>query len=198
MEKFQIELFSRLFLLNLSKNLQIDEDFCTIAGQTAATVSGQASLEPPTPPRTPVATAQGQGQQHNTPKHYNNNNDDAKENYEENSMRQSSSMSPIKVPHSVKSKLVKSENESDLEEYPRRSSQYDDSNYSDDERLGGGRHSVISGSGGHMNGADEESDHGSDLYTDASSFDSSKLSLKNVENLLDKSSPMVSCELKLF
>jgi len=185
MQNFNMELFSQLFFLNLSKNFNIDENFSIIAGQASPAASSQSALEPPTPPRTPVIAAQQQQQQQqqqrSAEKNYNNNNDDAKENFEENSMRQSSS-SRNNTPIRVNPKSVKSENESDFEDFPpRRPSHFnDDSNFSDDER---GRQSVVSGSG-RFNGTGDESEHESDY---ASSFDSSKLSMKNVESFLDKS-----------
>jgi hypothetical protein len=75
-------------------------------------------------------------------------------------------------------KSMKSENESDFED-----SHYneDSTNFSDDER---GRQSAVSAAM-QMNGDQLDSDpEESDC---ASSFESSKLTLKNVENLLDKS-----------
>lgn len=176
MENINLELFSRLFFLNLAKNFKIDENFSIIPGQPSPSASSQAVLEPPTPPRTPNTNSQ----QRSAEKLYNNNNDDAKENFEDNSMRQSSSHNtPIKF--APISKPVKSENESDFEDFPRRSSTFnDDSNYSDEER--GGRQSVVSEQL-RANGIVDDSEHESDY---ASSFDSSKLSMKNVENFLDK------------
>lgn len=163
MQNFNVELFSRLFFLNLSKSFKIDENFSVIADQASPSASGQGALEPPTPPRTPIIAAQKSAE-----KHCNNNNDDAKENFEGNS-----SNTPIKF--SAKS-------ESDFDEFSRRYN--DESNYSDDER---GRESVVSGS--MRNGHNDDSDH--EESDCASSFDSSKLSMKNIENFLDKS-PMVS------
>lgn len=175
MQNFNIELFSRLFFLNLTKSFKFDENFSIVTDQASPSASGQA--EPPTPPRTPIITSLNH--QRSAEKSYNNNNDEAKENFEGNSSSHLSS--PIKF----NAKSVKSE--SDCGDYPRRSSHFnDDSNYSEEER--GGRESVVSGSL-QMNGAHDESDQ--EESDCASSFDSSKLSLKNIENFLDKS-PMVS------
>ena len=175
MQNFNVELFSRLFLFNLAKSFKIDENFSIVSDHASPSASSQA--EPPTPPRTPNISSLS-NQSRSSEKNHNNNNDDAKENFEGNS----SSRQNTPVKFSVKS--VKSE--SDFEDFPRPSSQFnEDSNFSDDER--GGRESVVSGSL-QMNGAGDESEHESDC---ASSFDSSKLSLKNIENFLDKS-PMVS------
>jgi hypothetical protein len=153
MQNFNVELFSRLFFLNLAKSFKIDENFSVVSGR-ASPSSG--ALEPPTPPRTPIIAAQKSAE-----KNYNNNNDDAKENFEGNS--------------SIK---FGAKSESDFDEFSRRF--HDESNYSD-----GGRESVVSGS--MRNGNNDDSDRESDC---ASSFDSSKLSMKNIENFLDKS-PMV-------
>lgn len=191
MQNVQLEIFSRLFFLNLTKNLS-NHDLNIIAGQSpAAGASSQSAsqLEPPTPPRTPVALLTANTPR-STEKLCNNNNDDAKENFEENSGRRSTSSTPIKLMPNVTltptSKLIHHEQESEGEDYSRR--QYnDDSNLSDDNgssRMG--RQSVVSGQNG-----GEDSEHESELY-DPSSYDSSKLSLKNVENMLDKTSPMVS------
>lgn len=209
MNEKQLEIFSKLFFMNLSKNLNLnlnlDIDFDLFPGQHSPVSggSGNNQLEPPTPPRTPIIS----GNSHSTPKSsekqqqlYNNNNDDAKENLEENSsVRRSASNTPIKFLPNVTltptSKLIRNDHhgdtESDQEDYPNRHMN-EDSNFSDEEMNSqmGGRHSV-------MNGADD-SDHGSDLYTDASSFDSSKLSLKNVEGMMDKSSQMVSGIFKFY
>lgn len=178
MQNFNIELFSRLFLFNLAKNFKIDENFSIISDQSP---SASSQAEPPTPPRTPIIASLN-NQSRSGEKNHNNNNDDAKENFEGNS----SSLHNSPVKFSVKS--VKSENEfEDIRSFKeRRSSQFnDDSNFSDDEH--GERESVVSGSL-QTNGAGDESEHESDC---ASSFDSSKLSLKNIENFLDKS-PMVN------
>lgn len=160
MQNFNVELFSRLFFLNLAKSFKIDENFSIVSDQASPSASNQGALEPPTPPRTPIIAAKS------AEKHYNNNNDDAKENFEGNS-----SNTPIKF---------KTKSESDFDDFPRR---FHD--FSDDER--GGRESVVSGSM-QMNGTVDESDH--EESDCASSFDSSKLSMKNIENFLDKS-PMV-------
>jgi hypothetical protein len=199
MDRDQLELFSKLFFMNLSKNLNlnlnIDFDFNLFSGQQSPGSGGSSGnqLEPPTPPRTPIISVNVHSTPKSGEKHYNNNNDDAKENYEENSMRKSTS-TPLKLLPNVTltptSKLMKREmeNDSDQEDFQQR---HDDSNYSDEEsssRLGG-RQSVSES--GRLNGGDD-SDHESDMYTDASSFDSSKLSIKNVEGLMDKSSQMVS------
>lgn len=159
MQNFNMELFSRLFFLNLSSTLKINDDFSVVLGQPSPSSSNQSALEPPTPPRTPIAPQ----------RNYNNNNDEAKENFEG---RPSSHNTPMKV-----AAVRKSENESDFED-----SHYneDSTNFSDDER---GRQSAVSASM-QMNGDQLDSDHESDC---ASSFESSKLTLKNVENLLDKS-----------
>lgn len=176
MQNFNMELFSKLFFLNLAKTFRIDENFSIISDQTSSSGSSQA-LEPPTPPRTPTAAALIQ-QSKSAEKHYNNNNDDAKENFEGNSLSQQNT--PIKF----KAKATRSE--SDWEDFPRRVSHYnDDSNLSEDDH--GGRESIVSGSL-RMNGNCEESEH--EESDCASSFDSSKLSMKNIENFLDKS-PMV-------
>lgn len=150
MQNFNVELFSRLFFLNLAKSFKIDENFSVVSGRASPSASGQGALEPPTPPRTPIIAAQKSAE-----KNYNNNNDDGKENFEGNS-----SISR------------------DYDEFSRRF--HDESNCSD-----GGRESVVSGS--MQNGNNDDSDRESDC---ASSFDSSKLSMKNIENFLDKS-PMV-------
>lgn len=172
MQNFNVELFSRLFFLNLAKTFKIDENFSIVSDQASPSASSQA--EPPTPPRTPIITSQLRSAE----KNYNNNNDDSKENFEGNSS--SHHISPIKF----NAKLAKSE--SDCEDFSRRSSHYnDDSNFSDDERSG--RESAAGSM--KMNGAGNDSDH--EESDCASSFDSSKLSLKNIENFLDKS-PMVS------
>ena len=186
MQNFNLELFSRLFFLNLSNTIKFDENFSIIPGQESPSASTQSTLEPPTPPRTPIQTQQ---RNINLEKNYNNNNDDAKENYEHQS---SSRNTPVKS----SAKTLKCENESDYEDYNKRSHYNDDSNnFSDEEQRMGGRQSAVSLSM-HMNGAVEDSDR--EEESDYSSFDSSKLSLKNVESLLDKSSPVVSfCFLKI-
>ena len=199
MQNVQLEIFSRLFFLNLTKNLA-NNDLNILPGQQSPTAgaSSQSSsqLEPPTPPRTPVALLAANTPR-STEKIYNNNNDDAKENFEENSGRRSNSSTPIKLLPNVTltptSKLLHHhEQESEGEDYSRRNYN-EDSNLSDEDngssRLG--RHSVVSG----HNGGDD-SEHESDLYGE-NSYDGSKLSLKNVENLLDKTSPMVSFLLKI-
>jgi hypothetical protein len=178
MQNFNLELFSRLFFLNLSNTIKLDENFSIIPGQASPSASTQSTLEPPTPPRTPIQTQQRNS---NLEKNYNNNNDDAKENYEYQS---SSRNTPVKS----SAKTLKCENESDYEDFNKRSHYNDDSNnFSDEEQRMGGRQSAVSLSM-HMNGADSDREEESDY----SSFDSSKLSLKNVESLLDKSSPVVS------
>lgn len=174
MQNFNLELFSRLFFLNLTNTIKFDENFSLIAGQASPSVSTQSTLEPPTPPRTPI-----QQQRASNEKIYNNNNDDAKENLRN---------TPVKSCGAAAAsiKALKSENESDYEDYQKRSHFNDDSNnYSDEER--GGRQSASLSL--HMNGIGDDSDHEESDY--ASSFDSSKLSLKNVESLIDKSSPVV-------
>lgn len=178
MQNFNAELFSRLFFLNLAKSFKIDENFSFISDQASPSASSQA--EPPTPPRTPIIAAQCNQHKSGENQHINNNNDDAKENFEGNSSHQNT---PMKF--NVTS--VKSESESG--DYHRRSSQFNEgSNFSDDER--GGRESVASESMlKSISGMNDESDH--EESDCASSFDSSKLSLKNIENFLDKS-PMVS------
>lgn len=179
MENFNVELFSRLFFLNLAKTFEIDENFSIISDQASPSGSSQVALEPPTPPRTPTIASLSQHQSRSAEKHYNNNNDDAKENFEGNSSSQNI------TPKKFKTKAARSE--SDFEDYTRRSSQFnDDSNLSDDERYG--RESVVSGTMQTNGTADESDPEESDC---ASSFDSSKLSMKNIENFLDKS-PMVS------
>lgn len=178
MQNFNLELFSRLFFLNLSNTIKFDENFSVIPGQASPSAS---TLEPPTPPRTPIQNQRN----HTLEKNYNNNNDDAKENFEHQS---SSRNTPVKS----SAKTLKCENESDYEEYSKRLSQFNDdsNNFSDDEQRLGGRQSVTSISM-HINGNADDSEH--EVESDyASSFDSSKLSLKNVESLLDKSSPVVS------
>lgn len=171
MQNFNVELFSRLFFLNLAKSFKIDENFSIVSDQASPSASSQA--EPPTPPRTPIFTNH---QLKSAEKYCNNNNDDSKENYEGNSS--SRHVSPIKF----NAKLATSE--SDYEDYSRRSSHNDDSNFSDDEH--GGRESAMGSL--KMNRIGNESDH--EESDCASSFDGSKLSLKNIENFLDKS-PMV-------
>jgi hypothetical protein len=169
MQNFNLELFSRLFFLNLSNSIKFDENFSIIPDQSSPSPSNQSALEPPTPPRTPI-----------TPQHqrnYNNNNDDAKENYE------GRPSSPLKL-----QKALKCENESDFEDFNRRSHFNDDSNnFSDEER--GGRQSAVSASM-QLNGGDDSEHEESDY---ASSFDGSRLSIKNVDNLLDKTT-MVSLQ----
>jgi hypothetical protein len=170
MQNFNLELFSRLFFLNISNSIKIDENFSIIPDQSSPSPSNQSALEPPTPPRTPITPQNQQQQQRN----YNNNIDDAKENYE-------GRPSPLKL-----QKALKCENESDFEDFNRRSHFNDDSNnFSDEER--GGRQSAVSGSM-QLNGA-EDSEHEESDY--ASSFDGSRLSIKNVDTLLDKTT-MVS------
>lgn len=178
MQSFNVELLSRLFLLNLAKT----NSYFLISDQiTVPTSSNQAVLEPPTPPRTPNIAS---NQTRSAEKNCNNNNDDAKENNEEKYSLQR--ISPIKFI----SKSARSE--SDFEDFHRRPSQFnDDSNFSYEER--GGRESVVSESM-KMNGeksGDESDREESDC---ASSFDESKLSLKNIENFLDKS-PMVRMQI---
>lgn len=174
MQNLNLELFSRMFLLNLAKSFQIDESFSFISGQASPSGSSHAALEPPTPPRTP--TSGPTSHQKDAGKGYNNNNDDTKENLEGNV-----------APHrTVRLKASSTRRENDFEECLQKSSNFnDDSNFSEDER--GGRESVVSGSL-RTNGADESDHEESDC---ASSFDSSKLSMKHIENFLDKS-PMVS------
>lgn len=168
MQSLNIELFSRMFLLNLAKSFKIDESFFLISDQASPSSSSHAALEPPTPPRTPTS-ASSNHQLKSAMKGYNNNNDDTKENLEENLRRKASS----------------TKRENDFEDCLQKSSHFnDDSNFSDDDR--GGCESVVSGSMV-ANGADESDHEESDC---ASSFDSSKLSMKQIENFLDKS-PMV-------
>jgi hypothetical protein len=167
MQNFNLELFSRLFFLNLSSTLKLNDDFSLFLGQPSPSSSNQSGLEPPTPPRTPIAPPS------QCQRNYNNNNDETKENFEG---RPSSHNTPMKV--TALQKSMKSENESDFED-----SHYneDSTNFSDDER---GRQSAVSAAM-QMNGDQLDSDpEESDC---ASSFESSKLTLKNVENLLDKS-----------
>lgn len=175
MQNFNLELFSRLFFLNLSNTIKIDENFSIIAGQPSPSASTQSTLEPPTPPRTPITSLRN-----NAEKNYNNNNEDGKENFDERGSS-SSRNTPVKL------SARKNENESDYEDYKRSHFNDDSNNFSDDER--GGRRSIAS-TPMHLNGMVDESDHEESDY--ASSFDSSKLSLKNVDNFLDKSSPVVS------
>lgn len=180
MQNFNVELFSRLFFLNLAKSFKIDEDFSLIADQASSSSSNQATLEPPTPPRTPTTSGIALHHQRSAEKHFNNNNDDSKENFEGNS----SSHNRLS-PNKFNAKTDKSE--SDHEEYARQMSQFnDDSNFSDSER--GGRESIMSGLMRINGEGDEESEH---EESDCASFDGSKLSLKNIEHFLDKS-PMVS------
>lgn len=179
MQNLNLELFSRLFFLNLSNSIKIDENFSLIPGQASPSPSNQsAALEPPTPPRTPI-TPQQQNQ-----RNYNNNNDDAKENYEG---RSSSHGGNTPMKSLLLQKSLKSENESeDFDDFHHRRSQFneDSNNFSDD----GGRQSAVSASL-HMNGMADDSEH--EESDCASSFESSRLSLKNVDNLLDKTT-MVS------
>jgi hypothetical protein len=178
MQNFNFELFTRLFILNLTKTIKIDENFSIVSDQASPSGSSHVTLEPPTPPRTPTIASLSH-QSRSTEKNYNNNNDDAKENFEGN--LSSRNITPTKF------KTKPSRSESDFEDYTRRSSQFnDDSNFSDDERCG--RESVVSGTM-QVNGTVDDSDH--EESDCASSFDSSKLSMKNIENFLDKS-PMVS------
>lgn len=175
MENFSVELFSRLFVLNLAKKFKID-DFSFFSDHVPS-VSSQVTLEPPTPPKTPLIISQSLAK--SAEKNYNNNNDEAEENYEGN----------LSSRH-IKSNRRVTRSDREYEKYPRRSSQFcDDTNMAEHER--GGRESVVSESL-MMTGLGTESDpEESDC---ASSFDSSKLSLKNIENFLDKS-PMVSLNL---
>lgn len=177
MQNLNVELFSRLFLLNLVKKFRIDENFSIIPDQGSPTALKHvaSALEPPTPPRTPIINSLNQ--QKSAEQNYNNNNDDAKENFEGNSSSRQNT--PIKF--NIKS----AKSESDFEDFSRRSSQFnEDSNLSEEEH--GGRESAVSGQ--LRSNEIEESDH--EESDCASSFDSSKLSLKNIENFLDKS-PMV-------
>lgn len=167
MQNFNVELFSRLFFLNLSSTLKLNDDFSLVLGQPSPSSSNQSGLEPPTPPRTPIAP------QNQSQRNYNNNNDEAKENFE--GRASSHNNTPLKV--SALQKSMKSENESDFEDSHFNE---DSTNFSDD----GGHRSAVSVSM-KMNGDPLDSDpEESDC---ASSFESSKLTLKNVENLLDKS-----------
>jgi hypothetical protein len=165
MQNINIELFSRLFLLNLSntfrKNGVNNDDFSLVTDSNSSN-SGSSGLEPPTPPRTPIISSQKINE-----KNFNNNNEDSKENYGGNSssfLRNSRDLSNHK---SIKS-------ESDFESSSRRSSHFHDD--SED-----GRESVVSGT--NINGNDDDSDH---EESDFSSFE--KISMKNIENFLDKSS----------
>lgn len=175
MQSLNIELFSRMFLLNLAKNFNIDESFFLISDQASPSSSSHAALEPPTPPRTPTS-ASSNHQLKSAMKGYNNNNDDTKENFEEN-------LTVYQARAARNASSTKREN--DFEDCLQKSSHFnDDSNFSDDDR--GGCESVVSGSMA-ANGAEESDHEESDC---ASSFDSSKLSMKQIENFLDKS-PMV-------
>jgi hypothetical protein len=177
MQNFNVELFSRLFLLNLVKRFNTDEDFSVITDQAPSTVN-QATLEPPTPPRTPTTSGIGHQQPRSVEKSYNNNNDDMKENLEGNVSYYR--LSPTKLCSTGKS-------ESDHEEYPRQMMQFNDDSYlSEEER--GGRESIMSGLM-RINGDGEEESEQEE--SDCASFDESKVSLKNIEHFLDKS-PMVS------
>lgn len=163
MQNINIELFSRLFLLNLSNTFRkngVNNNEFSIVSDSNSSHSG-SGLEPPTPPRTPVIS----GQKINE-KNFNNNNEDSKENYGGNS----SSFLRNSTNKSIKS-------ESDFESSSRRSSHFhDDSNHSED-----GRESVASGS--HMNGNEDDSDR---EESDFGTFE--KISMKNIEKFLDKSS----------
>lgn len=156
MQNINLELFSRLFFLNLSNSIKIDENF-SLVSDASPSPSNQSALEPPTPPRTPITP------QNHQQRIYNNNNDDSKENFQ--------GQSPIKS--LLLQKSLKNENE-DFEE--------DSTNYSDDGM--GGRSSAMN-----LTSVADDSDH--EESDCASSFENSRLSLRNVDNLLDKTT-MVS------
>lgn len=172
MENFSVELFSRLFILNLAKNFVVDKNLSFFPDQVSPSASSHPALEPPTPPRTPIINSQSllKSVEKN---HNNNNNDASEENFEENSASENSNRRGRSGTR-------------EYEEYSQQSSHFhDESNLSDGERSG--REGFIS-EALRMNGVGEESDpEESDC---ASSFDSSKMSIKNIEKFLDKS-PMV-------
>lgn len=175
MQNFNLELFSRLFFLNLSSTLKLNDDFSIVLGQQPSpSSSNQSGLEPPTPPRTPIAPI------NNSQRNYNNNNDEAKENFEG---RPSSHNTNTLMKMTAFQKSFKNTNESDFEDsnFPEEST-----NFADDDR--GGHQNAMSVSM-QMSGDQFESDH--EESDCASSFEGSKLTLKNVENLLDKSSAVI-------
>lgn len=174
MENFSVELFSRLFFLNLAKNFITDKKYSFLSDQVSPSESSNAALEPPTPPRTPVINSQSLLK--SIEKNHDNNNDGAEENLEGNA----SSFHGI----SDESDRRVRGGSREYVEYPQPQFN-DESNVSDEEH--GGRDSFIS-EALRMNENGEESDH---EESDCASFDSSKLSLKNIEKFLDKS-PMVS------
>lgn len=157
-----------MFLLNFAKSFKFDENFSFISDQASPSGSSHAALEPPTPPRTPISTTISH-QLKSAVKSHNNNNDESKENLEENLAL-------------YQNRKRSTKRESDYDDCLQKSSHFnDDSNFSEDER--GGRESVVSGSMP-VNGADESDHEESDC---ASSFDSSKLSMKHMESFLAKS-----------
>lgn len=164
-----IELFSRLFLLNLSNNFRQNyksNEVCSVVSDMASTSSSHSGsgLEPPTPPRTPNISGQKVSD-----RNYNNNNDFAKGNFGENL-------------RDVSEKTTNSE--SDYEISYRSSSNFrDDCNNSDDE----GHQSVVSD-------IIQANDDGEDSSGDLGSLD--KFSLKNFDSFFDKSS-LVSFQLSL-
>lgn len=165
MQNINIELFSRLFLLNLSntfrKNGVNNDDFPLVTDSNSS--NSGSGLEPPTPPRTPIISSQKINE-----KNFNNNNEDSKENFGGNS----SSFLRNSRDFSTNNRSIKSE--SDFESSSRRSSHFQDD--SED-----GRESVNSGT--NMNGNEDDSEH---EESDFGSFE--KMSMKNIENFLDKSS----------
>lgn len=140
MQNINIELFSRLFLLNLTnnfKNTSKTNDVCSVVSEltsSSSTHSG-SGLEPPTPPRTPVIS-----NQRLSDKIYNNNNEFSKGIYGE---------------HSRDIHDRTNNSESDYEISFRSSTHYrDDLNNSDDE----GQQSVVSDM---QDGEDSSGEYGS-------------------------------------
>lgn len=174
MENFSVELFSRLFFLNLAKKFISDKNYSFFSDQVSPSESSNAALEMPTPPRTPVINSQSLLK--SVEKNHDNNNDGAEEDLEGNpsSFHAISDDSNRRMRGGVR----------EYEEYMQ--PQFNDgSNISDEER--GERESFIS-EALRMNETGEESER---EESDCATFDNSKLSLKNIEKFLDKS-PMVS------
>lgn len=159
-QNINIELFSRLFLLNLSNNFRQNcktNEVCSVVSEMASTSSSHSGsgLEPPTPPRTPVIPGQKVSD-----KNFNNNNDFTNRIFGEHS----------------KDLNEKSTSESDYEISFRTSNNFrDDCNNSDEE----GHQSVVSD-------MQEANDDGENSSGDLGSLD--KFSLKNFDSFFDKSS----------
>lgn len=136
MQNINMELFSRLFLLNLTNNFkQTNNESGSVVSELASSSSG-SGLEPPTPPRTPVITGQRLSD-----KIFNNNNDFPKGIYGEHS-------------RDVHDNTNNSESDYEVSFRPSARHYQDDLKNSDDE----GQQSVVSDV---QDGEDSSGDYGS-------------------------------------